>query len=60
MSWTFTGKMKEDNDSQEDMHIIMRIEDEKEESEEIKEKNDENTGIGKALMNTKSDIIVLD
>ena len=38
----------------------MRIEDEKEESEEIKEKNDENTGIGNALMNTKSDIIVLD
>ena len=30
--------MKEDNDSQEDMHIVMRIEDEKEESEEIKEK----------------------
>ena len=38
----------------------MRTKDKKQESEEIEGKNDENTDIDKALMNTESHIIVLD
>ena len=51
-SWIFTGGMKEDKDNKEEIDIVMRIEDEKQESEEIVGKNDENTYIGKALMST--------
>ena len=36
------------------MDIVMRIEDEKQESEEIGGKNEENTDLGKALMNSES------
>ena len=53
-SWTFFGEMKEDNENEEEMDIVMRIEDEKQESEEIGGKNDENTDLGKALMNSES------
>ena len=49
-SWTFFGEMKEDNENEEEM----RIKDEKQESEEIGGKNDENTDLGKALMNSES------
>ena len=42
------------------MDIVMRIEDEKQESKEIEEKNDENTGIGQALIKTESHMIVTD
>ena len=46
-SWTFTGEMKENNDSEEKMNIVMRITDEKQ-SEEIEGTNDESIDIGKA------------
>ena len=51
-SWIFTSGMKEDKDNKEEIDIVMRIEYEKQESEEIVGKNDENTYIGKALMST--------
>lgn len=51
-SWIFTGGMKEDKGNKEEIDIVMRIEYEKQESEEIVGKNDENTYIGKALMST--------
>ena len=51
--------MKEDNESEE-MDIVMRIEDQKQDSEEIEGEKDENTDIGKALMNTENHNIVLD
>lgn len=57
---TFTGEMKEDNDSEQDIYIVMRIKDEKQESEDIEGKNDENTGIGQSLMNTESRSIAID
>ena len=46
-SWTFTGEMKENNDSEEKMNIVMRITDEKK-IEEIEGTNDESIDIGKA------------
>ena len=52
--------MKEDNDSEQDIYIVMRIKDEKQESEDIEGKNDENTGIGQSLMNTESRSIAID
>lgn len=57
---TFTGEMKEDNDSEQDIYIVMRIKDEKQESEDIEGKNDENTGIGQSRMNTESRSIAID
>lgn len=57
---TFTGEMKEDNDSEQDIYIVMRIKDEKQESEDIAGKNDENTGIGQSRMNTESRSIAID
>ena len=51
--------MKDDNRSEEEMDIVMRIEDGKQESEEIEAKNDKYADIGKALMKTESHIIVV-
>ena len=39
---------------------MMRIKDEKQESEDIEGKNDENTGIGQSRMNTESRSIAID
>lgn len=52
--------MKEDNDSEQDIYIAMRIKDEKQESEDKEGKNDENTGIGQSHMNTESHSIAID
>ena len=59
-NWTFTGEVKEGNDSKEETGIVMRIENEKQVSEETEGKIDEHIEIGESLMNTESHIVVLD
>ena len=57
-NWTFTGEMKEGNDSKEETSIVMRIENEKRVSEETEGKIDEHIEIGEGLMNIESHIVV--
>lgn len=59
-NWTFTGEMKEGNDSKEETGIVMKIENEKQVSEETEGKIYEHIEIGEGLMNTESHIVVLD